>query len=283
MIGNEIKYLEAIRRNRNITAAAEELNISQPSLSRYLKDKEAEIGYELFIRDKKSGIQELTEFGKIYFNYAEQILRIEERYEDARISFQKGKKTIRVGMPLMFSNELVDLLVEIRHLNKNVDIQIISDSMCQLKKQASLGLLDYSFVYAFEKNETKRCITSFEITPVCSLELQEKFKDKIRTDEYGRKHIAFKELMGEKFYIPCSCRVVGKAARMIFKEFGTPENVSEWDSTDFAQAAAFKDGGIAFYGYHENQKPKHLFIEKNYTCYIYFAKCNKSCQDIKLP
>ena len=40
MIGNEIKYLEAIRRNRNITAAAEELNISQPSLSRYLKDKE---------------------------------------------------------------------------------------------------------------------------------------------------------------------------------------------------------------------------------------------------
>ena len=46
MIGNEIKYLEAIRRNRNITAAAEELNISQPSLSRYLKDKEAEIGYE---------------------------------------------------------------------------------------------------------------------------------------------------------------------------------------------------------------------------------------------
>ena len=90
MIGNEIKYLEAIRRNRNITAAAEELNISQPSLSRYLKDKEAEIGYELFIRDKKSGIQELTEFGKIYFNYAEQILRIEERYEDARISFQKS-------------------------------------------------------------------------------------------------------------------------------------------------------------------------------------------------
>ena len=154
MIGNEIKYLEAIRRNRNITTAAEELNISQPSLSRYLKDKEAEIGYELFIRDKKSGIQELTEFGKIYFNYAEQILRIEERYEDARISFQKGKKTIRVGMPLMFSNELVDLLVEIRHLNKNVDIQIISDSMCQLKKQASLGLLDYSFVYAFEKDET---------------------------------------------------------------------------------------------------------------------------------
>ena len=110
-----------------------------------------------------------------------------------------------------------------------------------------------------------------------------KLKDKIRTDEYGRKHIAFKELMGEKFYIPCSCRVVGKAARMIFKEFGTPENVSEWDSTDFAQAAAFKDGGIAFYGYHENQKPKHLFIEKNYTCYIYFAKCNKSCQDIRLP
>lgn len=283
MIGNEIKYLEAIKRNRNITTAASELNISQPSLSRYLKDKETEIGHELFIRDKKSGIQGLTDFGKLYFDYADQILKIEERYEDARISFQKGKKTIRVGMPLMFSNELVDMLVQIRHLNKDVDIQIISDSMCQLKKQASLGLLDYTFIHSFEKDETKRCITSFEITPVCSIELQEKFKDKISIDEKGRKHIAFKELLNEKFYIPCKCRVAGKAAREIFREFGTPENVSEWDSSDFAQAAAFKDGGVAFYAYHDYQKAKHLFIEKNYTCYIYFIKCNKSCQDIKLP
>ncbi|MGN1406593.1 MAG: LysR family transcriptional regulator [Erysipelotrichaceae bacterium] len=283
MIGNEIKYLEAIKINRNITAAAEELNISQPSLSRYLKDKESEIGHELFVRDKKSGIQGLTDFGKLYFDYAEQILRIEERYEDARISFQKGKKIIRVGMPLMFSNELVDMLVEIRHLNKDLEIQIISDSMCQLKKQASQGLLDYSFVHSFSKDDTRRCIHSFEITPVCSLELQEKFKDKITLDEEGRKHIAFKELINEKFYIPCKCRVVGKAAREIFREFGKPENVSEWDSTDFALAASQKDNGIAFYGYHESQKAKHLFIEKNYTCYIYFEKCNKSCQDIKLP
>ena len=66
MIGNDIKYLEAIRRNRNITAADEELNISQPSLSRYLKDKEAELGYELFTRKKKRGIEELCEFGKLY-------------------------------------------------------------------------------------------------------------------------------------------------------------------------------------------------------------------------
>ena len=63
MIGNEIKYLQAIRKNKNITLAASELNISQPSLSRYLKEKESEIGQELFIRDKKSGIKDLTEFG----------------------------------------------------------------------------------------------------------------------------------------------------------------------------------------------------------------------------
>lgn len=133
MIGNEIKYLESIRRNKNITIAASELNISQPSLSRYLKDKEKEIGHVLFIRDKKSGIKGLTEFGKLYFKYADQIMEIEENYLNAKSDFSLGKKVIRVGMPLLFSNELVDLLVNIRHANKEYEIRIISDNINNLK------------------------------------------------------------------------------------------------------------------------------------------------------
>lgn len=283
MIGNEIKYLQAIRKNKNITLAASELNISQPSLSRYLKEKESEIGQELFIRDKKSGIKDLTEFGKIYFKYADQIQEIEEEYLSAKKDFTLGKKVIRIGMPLMFSNELVDFLVDIRHINNEYEIRIVSDSMCHLKKQGEVGLLDYTFSSSFTKDNTKKIITSFDITPVIPLEIQEKLKDKIYIDEKGYKHIKFQDIINETFYVPCDCRIMGKAARKIFDKLGTPKNISDWDNSEFALASAMKDKGIAFHSFKPDRRDLNVFIEETITCYIYFIKCNKCADDIKLP
>ena len=283
MIGNEIKYLEAIRKNKNITLAASQLNISQPSLSRYLKDKEKEVGHDLFIRDKKSGIKDLTKFGKLYFKYADQIMEIEENYLSAKNDFSLGKKVIHVGMPLMFSNELVDLLVNIRHINKEYEIRIITDSLCYLKKQSELGLLDYTVISSFSNDKNDKIISSFDITPVVPLSIQEKLKNKITIDEKGYKHIKFKDLMDETFYIPCDCRVMGKAAREVFKKLGTPKNITEWDNSEFALAAAMKDNGIAFHSFKQSRRDVHIFIEETITCYIYFVKCNKSADDIKLP
>lgn len=54
-----LKYFLAVARHRNITRAAEELHLTQPTLSRQLQDLEEELGTPLFTREKRR--MELTE------------------------------------------------------------------------------------------------------------------------------------------------------------------------------------------------------------------------------
>lgn len=48
-----LKYFLAVAREENITAAAEKLHITQPTLSKQLMDLEDELGKKLFIRGKR--------------------------------------------------------------------------------------------------------------------------------------------------------------------------------------------------------------------------------------
>ena len=48
-----LKYFITIAREQNISAAAEKLHLSQPTLSRQIKDMEDELGKQLFIRGNR--------------------------------------------------------------------------------------------------------------------------------------------------------------------------------------------------------------------------------------
>jgi len=47
---NEVRYLPAIREWKNISKAAEELYLAQPSLSQMLQELERDLGHRVFIR-----------------------------------------------------------------------------------------------------------------------------------------------------------------------------------------------------------------------------------------
>lgn len=60
------KIFYIVAKNKNITKGAYELNISQPAISRIIKTLEEQIGFKLFIREKKGVI--LTREGKRLFD-----------------------------------------------------------------------------------------------------------------------------------------------------------------------------------------------------------------------
>ena len=72
-----LKYFLAVAREESITRAAETLNMTQPPLSRQLKDLEHEIGKQLFIRGSKKVT--LTDDGVLLRKRAEEIVTLMEK------------------------------------------------------------------------------------------------------------------------------------------------------------------------------------------------------------
>ena len=78
-----LQYFLAVAREQNITAAAESLHLSQPTLSTQLKAMEEELGKQLLVRGTKGSRKvTLTEEGMILRKRAEEILSLDKRTEE---------------------------------------------------------------------------------------------------------------------------------------------------------------------------------------------------------
>lgn len=75
-----LQYFLAVTREQSISGAAETLSLSQPTLSRQLKELEAELGKQLMIRGNRHII--LTEEGMILRKRAEEIMELVKKAED---------------------------------------------------------------------------------------------------------------------------------------------------------------------------------------------------------
>ena len=74
-----LRYFLAVVREQTVSAAAESLNLTQPTLSRQIRDLEEELGKKLFVRGNHR--VELTEEGMLLRKRAEQILELVSRTE----------------------------------------------------------------------------------------------------------------------------------------------------------------------------------------------------------
>lgn len=72
-----LEYFLAVTREQSISGAAESLHLSQPTLSRQLKDMEDELGKQLMIRGNRKIT--LTEEGMILRKRAEEILELVQK------------------------------------------------------------------------------------------------------------------------------------------------------------------------------------------------------------
>ncbi len=92
----QLRYLLAVAEELNFTRAAMRCNISQPPLSRAIRDLEEEIGAQLFERDKHK--VELTLAGKTLVEEARQVIAVLERgVERTRQAATGLQGTLRIG------------------------------------------------------------------------------------------------------------------------------------------------------------------------------------------
>ena len=137
------KYVYEVYKERSFTKAAQNLYISQPSLSARIKKIEEIIGEPLF--DRSTTPLQLTEVGKVYIEAAEEITQIEQRVENY-INDLAGLKTgnLAVGASTLFAAYVVPSLIT--QFNQNfpdVHIQLIEGNTAELEEMLGSNALDF--------------------------------------------------------------------------------------------------------------------------------------------
>ena len=136
----------------NITKASEELNISQPAISKSIKNLEEQLGGQLFVRTKRGVI--LTEEGKEFYNYIKQAIEYinnaENKFTDL-INLETG--CIKIGISTTLTKEfLLPYLEEFHSLYPKIDIQIITSLPSDLMSKLKNGLIDIMVLNLNDKN-----------------------------------------------------------------------------------------------------------------------------------
>lgn len=241
-----LNYILAIANRHNMTKAAEDLFVSQSSLSQYLSRLEQELGTPLFIRSK--GELSLTSAGVLYVEAAQKVVKIQkDLYQNIAALSQKGR--IRVGVT---SNWGLRMLTEIiplfREQYPGITIEITETSLPAFKKALTEGTLDVglasevstvpygSLVQVLREEEVFLAISMFHPyalmhpsgTPITAEEVKTNFAgDSLLLSKKG----ASLRMIGDQFFDSCGFE---------------PVAVCETNNISATRSMVAQNAGVAF-------------------------------------
>ena len=136
----QLKYVLLLADLGSFSAAADELGISQPSLSQYIKKIESQVGMTLF--ERINGDVRLTDAGQIYVEYGRKILNLEHQMETqfSDISENKIGSVIVGTSPYRSASMMPEIAkgfqVEYPGMHLVVEEMVSSDLIIKMEKGA---------------------------------------------------------------------------------------------------------------------------------------------------
>lgn len=138
----QLKYILVLAYEGSFSKAAGVLNISQPSLSQYVKKIEQQVGIELF--DRTNGEVRLTDAGKIYVEVGRKILDLEHQMEVSFSDISDHKKgSLIIGTsPYRAAGMLPEITRQFREVYPGMHLNICEGTTSELAEGMEHGHYD---------------------------------------------------------------------------------------------------------------------------------------------
>lgn len=141
-----LRYFIAVAEELNFTRAAEKLHMAQPPLSQQIQQLEAELGFQLFRRTKRTVV--LTEAGQVFFEESQKILLQLDR------AIQIGQQTSRgelgqltIGFVSSASHNVVPAILQaFRTLHPAVKLELREMTTKEQLQRLREGQIDIGFI-----------------------------------------------------------------------------------------------------------------------------------------
>ncbi len=160
-----LRYFVAVVSHGSFNRAAEVLNLTQPPLSRQVRDLEEELGVSLLVRGSNS--VKLTAAGALFYEEAREVL---VRADDAvrRVRGETAKEILRVGYTSsMIASFISAVLAKFQTVAPRTRIELADLSSREITEMAGAGQLD--LVVSPELSVIKG-IPGFQLTELCRMQ-----------------------------------------------------------------------------------------------------------------
>lgn len=184
------KYFESVVRNKQFTRAAEELHISQPSLSNSIKLLEEKVGCVLFDRSTRN--LSLTEPGQVLFKHVCEILEKHEKIQKEMKDVKNvGAGTLKIGMIESFRYWLPQIIKQFKEAYPAISIKIREMSPGEIETALKNYDIHLGITSSTSEKDSFNYLSIFKERLVLITSTDHRFKH--------RKSLAISELKNEVF------------------------------------------------------------------------------------
>ena len=136
---HQVRYFLAVAKNLNFTRGADECNVSQPSLTRAIKQLEGEFGGDLFRRERPQA--QLTELGERMLPLLRQCYESALSARELALSMKKGEvASLRLALSHTFDiNLLMPHLNEVRRKFERLDCRLLRGTAAEVVELLKSG------------------------------------------------------------------------------------------------------------------------------------------------
>lgn len=146
MFDYRLKVFHTVASRSSFTKASEELNISQPAVTKHIKEIENQLNTKLF--DRKGTSIQLTQSGKILFDYAEKIRNIyrDLEFEIHQINQQRKGRLIIGASTTIAQYILPEILAKFKLYYPDIKVELIAHNTEIISELLKEGKIDLGII-----------------------------------------------------------------------------------------------------------------------------------------
>lgn len=242
----DLTYLDTIDHCRSLTAAAHELYITQPALTKFLRRLEDDLGMELFRWNGNHMAP--TPAGEKYLAFARKLLSEKEHFEQTMALEKWNQRILRIGIPFNRGELFVPALLAFEKEHPDVQVKLFERPFPDVEQELDNCEIDLAFTNS--PPDTSNWVVQELWQEELFLYIPPVFPQPqyISKQDGQKRWIELSQLSEYRFILGCREQLLGRMAQQVFQENNFhPDRVFEIRNVSAELQLARAGYGVCFY------------------------------------